>query len=450
MTERLSDRALARVGDGVTVPSFRRDVTPTIVHLGVGAFARAHLGTYADDLLRLGHDAAIHGVSLRSPRAEDQLAPQDGLFTLLEREPRDPVAPRILGSFVRVSTGPEVAVAAIADPATTLVTLTVTEKGYLPGPGSAAEVVARGLLARWRAGLAPLVVASLDNVAENGHVLRTAVLDAAGGIDADPGAVGWITDTTAFPSSVVDRMVPATTDADRADAEAVLGFVDEAVVVAERYRSWTIEAVAGLPPLTEVGVAVVDGVEDAQRRKLWLLNAPHSAIALLGLVRGHDTIAAATGDAALMAFVRALIDDTVEVAGLTADDARAYAASVLERFANPALGHTCRQVGADGSRKLRERVLPVVGRRLDAGRPVDRHALVAAAWIAAAGGLPVGGGRLPAVDDPVSEELRAAVDRGDLPGAVAAGLPDAPDPFAAATVAALRTLAARGPDAVTS
>lgn len=438
--ERLSNGTLDRVDGAITTPPYRRDVPPTIVHLGVGAFARAHLATYADDLLRLGHAATIHGVSLRSPDAEARLAPQDGLFTLVEREPRDPAAPRVVGSLVRVSTGADAAVAALADPATTLVALTVTEKGYLPGPGSAAEVVARGLDARRRAGHAPPVVVSLDNVAGNGRVLRAAVLDAASAFAPD--ACGWIDAGVAFPSSVVDRMVPATTDADRAEASAALGLVDEAVVAAERHRSWAIDDAAGLPPFGEVGVEVGADVAAAERRKLWLLNGPHSAVAYLGLLGGHATIADATGDADLMAAVRALVDDTLAVSGLPADPARRYADDVLARFANPALGHTCRQVGTDGSRKLRERLLPVVGARLGAGLPVDRFAPVVAAWIAAVGALPVAGRALPALDDPAAPEVRAAIGRRDLAGAVAAGLPEAPRPFAATVDAALRALTA--------
>jgi len=374
-------------------PPYDRRAAAGIVHLGVGAFARAHLGNYADELLRLGHPALIHGVSLRSPLAEQQLAPQDGLYTLSEREPGHVGAPRVLGAFRSVATGRDEAIRAIAAPTTSLVTLTVTEKGY--DVGAAPAVVAAGLAARGR-DLVPPVVASLDNVADNGALLRARVVAAAE--RRDPGLSRWIAEEVRFPSSVVDRMVPATTPADLELVATQLGRRDEAAVVAERHCSWVLEQVDGLPPFAEVGVEVVADVGDHQRRKLWLLNLPHSALAYAGLLAGCATIADAAEEPAVVAFVDELTADVLAVAE-DLPDAAGFAADAARRFRNPALGHTCRQVGADGSQKLPQRLLPVVAERQRRGLPVERFAMVVALWSAAVQQRPLRGRTLPRPDD---------------------------------------------------
>ena len=414
--ERLSAASVSRAR--AAGPTYDRVGPAPIVHLGVGAFARAHLGVYADDLLRAGWPAMIRGVSLRNHRAEDQLAPQDGLYTLLEREPGPERPLRVLGSLASVATGRAAAVAAIGSAATTLVTLTVTEKGY--APDSAPAVVGEGLARRDRTAPAP-VVASLDNVLDNGGLLRRRVLEVAD--RTDPTLARWIADAVRFPDSVVDRMVPATTAADLDEVEQRLGLRDEAAVVAEHHCSWAITVVDGLPPLGDVGVQVVADVGPFQRRKLWLLNGPHSALAYAGLLSGCDTIAAASRHPLVRSFVDRLIEDVLPVADLPSDlDGRAYAADALHRFGNDALGHTCRQVGADGSQKLLQRVLPVVTARRQKGLPTERFAVVVAVWLAAATALPLGGVTLPTVEDPVAEDLCRIAAGGDLRALSAAGL----------------------------
>lgn len=411
---RLGAGALAGLGDHVGSPSHLRSSTPTIAHLGLGAFARAHLAVYADDLLAAGHPGMIRAVSLRSPRAEQQLGPQDGLYSVLEREPGRPAELRVVGSIHSVSTGQQAAIDAIAAPATRLVTLTVTEKAYAAPPDdptSVARVVADGIAARGNE--APrLVIASLDNVADNGVVLREAVLAAAALVDAS--LADRIAEEVAFPCSVVDRMVPATTEADLVEVEDRLGFVDLGAVVAEHHRSWVIERTDGLPPLADVDVTIVGDIEPYQRRKLWLLNGPHSALAYTGLLMNCRTIAEAATNERVAPFVRALVDDVLAVAGLPqATAADAFAHETLRRFANAALGHTCLQVGADGSKKLPQRILPVVALAEQAGRPTHRFATVVAAWVAAVAGTDVAGGPLPAPDDPLTVELQDVAHRAD-------------------------------------
>lgn len=414
---------LAALGDASALapPPYDWSGPAPIVHVGPGAFARAHLGVYADDLCRAGHDARIRAVALRHPTAEQQLAPQNGFYTVTTREPGVPSGLRLIGSVVSVATGPEAAVAAIADRSTTLVTLTVTEKGYdAVGPGSTVAVLVAGLDARRREGHGGLVVASLDNLLDNGRVLRRRVLDRAvtGG---SPGLADWVAAEVAFPCSVVDRMVPATTAADRAEVAERLGLVDEAAVVAEAHRSWVIEEVDGLPPLADVGVEVLAGVGAHQERKLWLLNAPHSALAYGGLLAGHETIARAVADPLVARFVQRLVDDVLAVVD-AADGGPApvaYAERSLRRFANAVLGHTCVQVGADGSQKLAQRVFPVVEARRARGLDVDRFAIVVAAWLAAVTGTPVQDRALATVEDPAADDLMAAL-RQQGPSAAAA------------------------------
>ena len=390
-TPRLSSATLAPE----QAPPYDRSGAPAILHLGVGAFARAHLGAYADELLRTGDDTLIHGVSLRSDVAERQLSPQDGLHTVTVREPAADEPPHVLGAFVRVSTGTDAAIAALAAPRTRVVTLTVTEQGY--DVDAAPAVLAAGLARRDPDLPAPTVL-SLDNLLDNGALLRSRVLRAAR--RQDPRLAEWIAAAVPFPGSVVDRMVPATTTADLDLVERRLGRRDEAAVVAEQHRSWVLERheSSGAGPAWEAaGVELVEDLGPYQRRKLWLLNLPHSALAYAGLLAGCDTIAEAVQHPVVGPFATAVLHDAAEV--VHAPDAASFAAGVLRRFANPALGHTCAQVGAHGSRKLPERLVPVVAARRDRGLTSERLELVAAIWSAAVERVPLAGRVLPPVED---------------------------------------------------
>ena len=187
------------------VPEYDRSATPCIAHIGLGAFARAHLAVYADELLRRGQPALIRGVSIRSRRAQDQLEPQDGLFTVAIREPGEDMSLQVVGALTSVETGPAAALDALTAPATKLVTLTITEKGYeatadLPAsdvPTSVPALVALSLAQRRQAGLAPPVFASLDNLLDNGSMLRARVLEAAERID--PSLAPWIAAQRSLP-----------------------------------------------------------------------------------------------------------------------------------------------------------------------------------------------------------------------------------------------------------
>ena len=246
---RLSEETLA-IARADRLPDYDRSAPPVIAHLGFGAFAGAHLAEYADHLLRRGRPALIRGVSIRSRRAQDQLEPQDGLFTVAVREPGADMSLQVVGALASMDTGPAAALEAMAAATTRLVTLTITEKGYevedeeefAPSEAStsAPALIALALARRRRAGLGAPVFASLDNLLDNGNLLRARVVDVAGRID--PSLAEWIAGEVCFPNSVVDRMVPAPTERDVEDISSELGLLDCAAVSAERHRSWVIRS----------------------------------------------------------------------------------------------------------------------------------------------------------------------------------------------------------------
>lgn len=438
--------------------SWPAPVRPTqvgIVHLGIGAFHRAHQAVVTEDAARATGDVrwGILGVTQRSAAVRDQLRPQGGVYAVLTVGP-DGASPRVVGSVTDVAWPAEETprvLAALAAPTTHVVSLTVTEKGYArradghldtgsvradldalaaeeaagpppaaPGPRvapatSAVGLLVRGLAARRRAGGAPLTVLSCDNLADNGRVLARLVSEA---VDAAlPGARGdalraYLAASVTFPCSMVDRIVPATTPARRDQAEALLGARDEGLVVAEPFLQWVIEdRFAGPRPAWEHGGATLTSdVAPYERAKLRLLNGAHSYLAYAGSLAGHATIAEAVADPALAVGVRALQAEAVTT--LDAPDGvdlAAYARTLLDRFANPATGHAVRQVAADGTQKIPVRWGATLADLL-AARPDDPlppgvvGALAAWARYVA---REARAGRAP--DDPRADELLAAV-----------------------------------------
>jgi fructuronate reductase len=447
----LSAMSLARMQSSA-LPPYLRSAAPSIVHIGLGAFARAHLGVYADDLLRMGGGGLIHGVSLHSRQAEESLGPQDCLYTVIERELDCEPRLHVVGSVASVATGRAEALAALSAPTTTLVTLTITEKGYEVPPEdlerpdrseSAPGLLALALLRRRAAGASPPIVVSLDNVADNGGLLRSRVTEIAARLGPDQAQ--WIAERVTFTSSVVDRMVPAPTATDLDAVASWLGLTDLGAVGTERHRSWVMTADEQLAPWADVGVELVDDVVPYEQRKLSLLNGTHSALAYGGLLAGCTTIAAAAEHDTVSRFARKLVDDVLEVSLLPASLApAAYAAETFARFSNPSLRHSCAQVAADGSRKLPQRFIPVVTARESAGLDSERFAAVAAIWVAAAAGLVVDGVRLPAIDDPETARLRVAAGR-DLDHLARLALRDGFDePFLGSVATALHRLVREG------
>ena len=429
---RLSSRTLARLSPAVRRYAYRREDTGIgIVHLGVGAFMRAHVAVYCDDAMAAqGGDWAIAGVSLRRAEARDRLAPQDCLYVVGafdgENESR-----RLVGSLKSVTVGqedPAAVVRQLADPRVKVVTLTVTEKGYTLDPGSGGVdldhpdirhdlangarprstigFLAAGLEARMKMGAAAPAVLSCDNLPENGVRLRTAVLAFA--TAKNPALASWIADSAAFPATMVDRLVPATTEDDLACNAEAIGLRDEGFVKTEPFSQWVIEDdFRGPRPCWEAGGAlVVPNVEPYELAKLRLLNGAHSTIAYLGSLAGFEYVHQAMGDPEFAAFIRRLMAEeispvTPEPEGL---DYRAYIDTLLARFANPALRHRTRQIAMDGSQKLPLRLLDTVRSQLERGGPIAGLCLAVAAWMRYCLGRDEQG-RQYEVDDPLAPRI---------------------------------------------
>lgn len=412
-----------------------RQVTVGIVHLGLGAFHRAHQAVLTEQAalttgeLRWG----ICGVSQRSAAVREQLAPQDGLYSVLTRGAEEPRAD-VIGSIREVLTAPEdpdAVVARIADPGVAVVTLTVTEKGYraagsgldlndeeiqadLAGrpPRTVVGQLAAGLVRRAQQGAGPLTLLSCDNLVANGPFLRRLMQDYAAASSL-PGLAEQV-EAARFPASMVDRIVPATTETDRDEVERLLGVRDEAVVVAEPFIQWVIEDdFAGPRPAWEKAGAVLTGdVAPWEQAKLRMLNATHSMLAYLGGLRGYETIAEAVRDEELSGLATELMTADVMPTLAPPDDLdlAAYGATVLERFANPALKHRTAQVAMDGSVKLPVRLLGTVRDRLAVGAEPRLAALAVAAWMVyVTKGADANGRELP-LDDPQAAKLRAATE----------------------------------------
>ena len=426
---RLSDRTLAQARNGAWAGAYdRAGVEIGVVHLGPGAFHRAHQAPVFDALLAAGDPRwGVCGVSLRSPAVREALAPQDGLYTLLEldAEPRA----RIVGAVKQVLTAPQTPAAVLdhlAAVRTRMITLTVTEKGYgltpageldlthpdvafdlarPSAPRSAVGWLVEGLRRRRGAGAPGLSVVSCDNLSGNGAKLGQAVATLALA-QGDADLAGWIGQEARFPNTMVDSITPATDAALKARVQGLIGLDDAWPVQRERFTQWVIEGplAANGPDLTSAGVAVVADVRPFEQAKLGLLNGAHSTLAYLGLLAGRATVADAMADPALAAFVERLMrqDIAPTLPRTAALDLDAYIAAILVRFRNPAIGHRLAQIAQDGSQKLPVRLLPTVTAALSAGRPIARLAAPLAAWMLFAARQVLG-------PDPLIDPLAAAI-----------------------------------------
>lgn len=375
-----------------------------IVHIGPGAFHRAHQADYVDRLLESDPRWGIAAVSLRTADTIAALARQKGRYTLaiLDAEPTF----RTLHAHVAFhGPGEEKAVRrALADPAIRIVTSTVTEKGYcLAGDGSldfdhpdiVHDLAARdapksligwlalGLADRRSAGLAPFTTLCCDNMASNGGKLGAAVRAFAD--ERHPELGRWIAGEARFPATMVDSITPATDDTLRQRVRAATGFDDAIPVAREAYCAWVIEDAlpADGPDLAGAGAIVTADVAGYELAKLRILNGAHSALAYLGLLRGHATVAGAMGDRQMALFVGAMIGEEVLplLAGRAGFDLVAYAANIFARFRNPAIGHLLSQIAWDGSQKLPYRLLDSIAEARAADRPFARLATAVAAWM---------------------------------------------------------------------
>ena len=376
-------------GTGSASPRTRRHPV-RIVHLGLGAFHRAHQAWYtqiandtegADDGEHRGWGiAAFTG---RSPHAATVLAAQDDVYTLIERGGTGDSA-RLIESISVAADGADERLwrDALADPAVAIVTLTITEAGYrASGPGSAGVRLVEGLRARWLAGAPPVAVVSCDNLPENGGVVRDLVRAIA---SAEPALVAWIDDNVSFVSTMVDRITPASTPRDQVIALELTGFADAAPVVTEPFSEWVLSGAfpSGRPGWEVAGARFVDDIEPFERRKLWLLNAGHSTLAYLGLLRGRATIAEAMADSVCRDALEAVWAEARPVLPFEDAELDAQLDTLRSRFENARIEHRLVQIAQDGSQKLPPRILDVARARAAAGLPVGAaEARVIAAWI---------------------------------------------------------------------
>jgi len=430
---KLSLATLSGLPDAVAQPDYDvAGIATGIVHLGLGAFHRAHQAVYTDAILRNDPVWGICGVSLKTPRAIDALAPQDGLYTVLERSARGTSA-RVVGAVretLFLGTARDRVIARIADPAVRVVSLTVTEKGYChapatrrldlshqdiahdlaypEAPASAVGVLAAGLAARRTAAGGAISVVCCDNLPQNGRTVEGIV--GAFARARDPSLADWIGAHVAFPCTMVDRIVPATTQADVAEAARLLGVADAAPVVTEPYNSWVIEDrfAAARPAWEDAGAQIVADTAPFETMKLRLLNGSHSTLAYLGFLAGHEFIWQASADPLLATLIERMMATEV-VPTLVAPpgvDLGAYCAEIVARFRNPALPHRTQQIAMDGSQKLPQRLLGTVRDRLAGGGSIAHLALAIAGWIRYASGLDEQG-RPIAVADPLAAKFAA-------------------------------------------
>jgi mannitol 2-dehydrogenase len=376
---------------GIPVPRYdRARLQPRIVHIGVGGFHRAHLALYVHQLAAAGSDWAIVGLGLLARDAEmaAALRPQDHLYTLIEKGNGEPSA-QVIGSitgFVHAPDGRDAMVAElVAAPTTAILSLTVTESGYvepLPGERTSFDRIATALAVRRDRAGGPLTILSCDNLPGNGHAARAATLSAAERVDA--GLPAWVQAHCAFPNSMVDRITPVTSDADRGWLRDSAGIEDRWPVVAEPFLQWVAEDefAHGRPAFQDVGVLFTDRIHDWEQYKLRLLNAGHSCMAYLAALAGITFVHEAMAMSVIRAFLEGLLASEAiptlnEIPGHPAED---YAASVLERFANSGVRDQIARLCIDGSAKFPTFLIPTIERQLETGGPIARAATALGGW----------------------------------------------------------------------
>jgi len=403
---RLTEASLHAARSGTVLPTYNRETTRVgIVHIGPGAFHRAHQAWYVDTLLHSDKRWAISALSLKSAGLRDALKDQDGLYTLIElgAAPRA----RVIGSIREMlvgATDADAAFARLTARDTRVVSMTVTEKGYclnakneldlgnedivhdLANPSKPRSTIGwlvEALRRRRTAGVPPFTVLSCDNLPENGVVLRKALAALAAARDAD--LAKWIEGEVVSPRTMVDSITPATDDGLRKRAVELTGLIDVWPIQREPFTQWVIE---DLPAMRDadwqsVGVTLAKDVGVYDRAKLRLVNGPHSTLTYIGLLRGHETVADAMRDSQLAQFVELLMTEDLapSLGNPEGFDVAHYISAVLARYRNPGIRHLLSQIAWDGSKKLPVRIVVTIAEALRAGRPVHRLAMPLAAWM---------------------------------------------------------------------
>lgn len=415
---RLSAANLSKLPVTIARPAFDRDTRGVgIVHFGIGAFHRAHQAVYTDNAMAAeSGDWRILGVSLRSGNVRDQMRPQDGLYSLVEQSAVGSKV-RVIGSVADVLVAAEERdrlIVALANPATHIVSFTITEKGYCRAPDGAIDFdvaddssvysyLAEAFRKRHDAGLPGLTLMSCDNLAGNGAQLKRLITQYLG--RHAPDLVGWFKDKCACPSTMVDRIVPATTDADRTSIEALIGMRDDAMVVTEPFSQWVIEDnFAGPRPAWEQhGALMTSNVHAYEEAKLRLLNGAHSALAYVGLKHGHEFVHQAIADPELARLANTLMrnEAATSLEPAPGQDLDAYADALIARFQNPALNHRLMQIAMDGSQKIPQRWLATLACQQTKGKRCPSILTAIGGWLCHIRG------DNGFVDDPLADVLKA-------------------------------------------
>ena len=429
---RLSTAAYDQLPPSVGRKTFDREtLRPRIVHLGLGAFFRAHGMLYTEDCNGRDGDWGVVGASLQKPEQRDRLREQNFLYTATEIG-KAGRRTRVVGNLLDVLVAPEnpaVLVARMADAQTEIVSLTVTEKGYCHEPAtgrlkfdhpditvdlaqphcprSAIGFLVAALAARKAHGGKAFTVMSCDNLPRNGALLAGLVRELASAQDKH--LADWISENVVFPSSMVDRIVPAQTAADLAAVAQETGLDDSAGISHEPFRQWVLQDQfrGTRPHWEEAGAQFAADVAPFEHAKLRMLNGAHSALAYLGYLAGHETVVDAVGDAPFAVYLQRLWNEEIipTLAKPPGMALGAYAEQLLERFANPAIRHRTWQIAMDGSQKLPQRLLGTVRDNLRSGRSVRFLATAVAAWLRYVEGVDEQGAPID-VRDPLLQLIR--------------------------------------------
>jgi mannitol 2-dehydrogenase len=426
----LNARTLAYWRGRLPGPDYDRGlVTPGVVHVGVGGFHRAHQAMYHDRLMNQGAalDWGLCGVGVMPAdrRMKQVLDAQDGLYTLVLKHNDGTWEPRVIGSIVEylyAPDDPEAVIEKMAAPSTRIVSLTITEGGYnisdltgefdltnpdviadlQPGamPRTAFGLITEALRRRWARGLRPFTVMSCDNLQDNGY--RSKRVFTAFARLRDPELGDWVEREARFPNSMVDRITPVTTDADRAQIRERFGIEDRWPVVCEPYTQWVLQDAftAGRPPYERAGAQVVDHVEPYELMKLRLLNGSHQAIAYFGYLCGYRLVHEAAQDPLFRAFLLGYMDReaTPTLAPVPGVDLEGYKHTLIERFSNPQVRDTIARLCAESSDRIPKWLLPVVREQLAKGGEIRRSAAVVASWARYAEGIDEAGQPIEVVD----------------------------------------------------
>jgi len=404
----LSADTLRTLPPAIQTPTYDRTAhAPGVVHLGLGAFHRAHQAMVFDQLLAGGDTRwGIHGVGMTRPDLVNQLKAQDGLYAVRIADGQG-VRWQVPGALWRMNvaaTERDAVVQAIAAPATRWVTLTVTEKGYTPALG---QLLLDGLRLRQQAGLPGITVASCDNLQGNGHKLQALVKAAATTQDTE--LLRWLDAQCAFPCSMVDRIVPAATPEVMAAAHEALGVPDHCALSTEGFWEWVIEDHFANPAdvalLQSAGVRVTGDVHSYEEAKLRMLNGSHTAMALMGAVTARPFIASCIGVPHIRTFVHQLMGREV-APHLSRSDWAEYRDALIARFGNPHLKHSVHQIATDSSQKIPQRWPPSVLGQITQGASFEHHALAAAVFVRYTLGVDEQG-QAYALNDPQADSLMA-------------------------------------------